>query len=200
MSLKFHKHYQYLPAKLSRQDRKTIQVLKDLIRINKDRIRGYEKAAHEDNKRNPGIRSILYRMSTESRAYVNELHAEVVHLGGSPVTQETISGNIYLYWLNLKADFGCGAGTSGLEVRESADGRTSVTLETRNIGRVDDSAFLEACAYGEEAMQKAYEMALNTNDDLPPNIFHLVEKQLWALQYHYPTFIKDAGDISNDSI
>jgi len=200
MNLRIHKHYQHIPVKLSRQDRRTIQVLQDLIRINKDRIRGYEKAAHEDNKRNPGIRSILYRMSTESRAYVNELHAEVVRLGGSPVTQETISGNIYLCWLNLKADFGCGAGTSGLEVRESADGKASAMLETRNTGRIDDSAFLEACAYGEEAMQKVYERTLNANDDLPRNIFHLVEKQLWALQYHSPTFIKDAGNISDNSI
>jgi uncharacterized protein (TIGR02284 family) len=189
-----------MPAKPGRQDRKTILVLKDLIRINKDRIKGYEKAAHEDNKRNPGIRSILYRMATESRAYVNELHAEVVRLGGSPVTPDTISGNIYLYWLNLKADFGCGDGTSGLQVREKAGENASATLETRPVGRLDDSVFLEACVYGEESMQKAYEQALNTHEDLPPAIFHLVEKQLWALQNHYPTFIKDAGNIPDEGV
>ncbi|HEY4065041.1 MAG TPA: PA2169 family four-helix-bundle protein [Puia sp.] len=180
MNLKIHRSPSYMPEKVGRYHRKAIQVLKDLIRINKDRITGYEKAAHEDNKRNPGIRSVLYRLATESRSYVNELHAQVIRLGATPVTQETITGKIYLYWLDLRADFGCG--------------------EARTPGQKDDAAFLEACAYGEESLQKAYEKALDTGEGLPPEIFHLIEKQLWALQYNYPTFIKDAGNIIDSSI
>jgi hypothetical protein len=110
--------------------------------------------------------------------------------------------------LNLKADFGCGDGISGLQVRETtgdqARGITGdsapATLETRPAVRIEDTVFLEACAYGEEAMQNAYVQALNTHEDLPPAIFHLVEKQLWSLQNHYPTFIKDAGNIPDDGI
>jgi uncharacterized protein (TIGR02284 family) len=195
-----HKLHQYTPEKVGKRNRRAIQVLKDLIRINKDRITGYEKAAHEDNKRNPGIRSILYRMATESRAYVNELHVQVIRLGGAPVTKETITGNIYLFWLDLKADFGCADTPPGLEVRGPEDSKASATLQTRPPGRRDDAALLEACAYAEEALQKAYEKALETGEDLPKDIFHLIERQLWALQFHYPTFIRNAGNISGDSI
>jgi len=82
--------------------KKTLQVLNDLIRINIDRIAGFEKAAHESLTPAPDLRDAYYRMAVEGRAHVNALHAEVIRLGGAPVTQATISGKIYLHWLDTR--------------------------------------------------------------------------------------------------
>lgn len=86
-------------------NKKTLHVLNDLIRINIDRISGYEKAAHEELTPEPEFRDLFYRFALESRANVNNLHAEVIRLGGHPVNQSTITGKIYLYWLEGKNNF-----------------------------------------------------------------------------------------------
>lgn len=87
------------------RNKKTLHVLNDLIRINIDRIGGYEKAAHEEQTPEPGFRDLFYRLAIESRANVNKLHAEVIRLGGNPVSTSTITGKIYLYWLEGKNSF-----------------------------------------------------------------------------------------------
>ena len=85
--------------------RKTLHVLNDLIRINIDRITGFEKAAHIERTPEAGLRDIFYRMAIDARAYVNDLHAWVIRLGGATVTQATITGKIYLHWLEGKYSF-----------------------------------------------------------------------------------------------
>ena len=137
---------------------KVIEILNDLIRIHNDRIEGYEKESHEAQLADADIRSAFYRMATESRAFVNELHAEVLRLGGAPVTKTTISGKIYLYWLDLQANF-----TSGY---------------TGN----DIYGLMSACDAGEAAVQKAYVEALSAGDDLPDNIQLLLERQQFNLR------------------
>ncbi|MDP4149835.1 MAG: PA2169 family four-helix-bundle protein, partial [Bacteroidota bacterium] len=115
---------------------KVIEVLNDLIRVNNDRIEGYEKEAHEERNTDPDIKSAFYQMATESRSFVNELHAEVLKLGGAPVSKTTISGKVYLFWLDLRANFT--AGYTGSDVY----------------------AILSACEAGEEAVQQVYSEAL----------------------------------------
>jgi uncharacterized protein (TIGR02284 family) len=144
-------------TKVAGRHKKILHVLDDLIRINIDRITGYEKAAHEENLAGPEPREVFYRLATESRSYVNELHAHVIRLGGSPVTQSTITGKIYLYWLGGKHRF---------------EGPDIVSL-------------LIACRESEEAVQQAYRQALEEYEDLPPNIHDLVENQLWSLERAY---------------
>ncbi|HEX3934422.1 MAG TPA: DUF2383 domain-containing protein, partial [Puia sp.] len=89
-------HGEYSPWNISGQNKKTLNTLGDLIRINIDRITAYEKASHAETTPEPEIREVFYRLGTDSRAYVNILHAEVIRLGGAPVTNSTISGKIYL--------------------------------------------------------------------------------------------------------
>ncbi|HEV2481798.1 MAG TPA: DUF2383 domain-containing protein, partial [Puia sp.] len=97
------KFYDYEgPWRASGQNKKMLNLLNDLIRINIDRITAYEKASHAGITPEPEIREVFYRLGTDSRAYVNTLHAEVIKLGGAPVTQSTISGKIYLHWLDGK--------------------------------------------------------------------------------------------------
>ena len=142
-----------MEIKLPGRHKKTLSVLNDLIRINIDRITAYEKAAHEDKCTDLAMRDLFYRMATESRSYVNDLHAEIIRLGGAPVTQSTIRGKLYLHWLNGKANF---------------DGETMDSL-------------LAACIGGEEAVQRIYRHALD-EEELPENIRQLIESQLWSLE------------------
>jgi uncharacterized protein (TIGR02284 family) len=152
-------------TKVTGRHKKILHVLDDLIRIDIDRITGYEKAAGVVLPEASGqsapfpsdFREVFYRLATESRSYVNELHAQVIRLGGSPVTQSTITGKIYLYWLGGKHRF---------------EGPDIISI-------------LIACRESEEAVQQAYRQALDEYEDLPPNIHDLVENQLWSLERAY---------------
>jgi uncharacterized protein (TIGR02284 family) len=150
-----------METKIPRRFRKTLSVLNDLIRINIDRITAYEKAAHEDKIPDLGIRDVFYRMATESRSYVNDLHAEIIRLGGAPVTQSTITGKLYLHWLNGKVDF---------------DGESMESL-------------LAVCIQGEETVQKIYRHALE-EEEMPSTIHQLVESQLWSLERAYQQLVR----------
>jgi uncharacterized protein (TIGR02284 family) len=130
-----------------------IEELNDLIRINNDRIVGYEKASDEARDIDVDLRAIFKRMSEESRQYAAELTQEVVKLGGEPATGTTSSGKIYRVWMDMKATF------SG---------------STRQ-------AVLENCEFGEDAAQKAYESALKS-EDLTSDIRQLIANQKSSLK------------------
>jgi uncharacterized protein (TIGR02284 family) len=132
--------------------KKTLHVLDDLIRINIDRVAGFEKASHEEATPEPQLREAFYRMAVEARSFVNDLHACVIRLGGAPVTQATITGKIYLSWLEGKNRF---------------DGP-------------DDASRLAACRMAGAATEQAYHHALDEN--LPEELQRLLENQLWALE------------------
>lgn len=149
-----HDHGEHSPWKMTGENKKIVNTLDDLIRINIDRITAYEKASHEEITPEPEFRDSFYRLSTESRAYVNTLHAEVIRLGGAPVTQATITGKIYLHWLEGKNSF------------EGAD----------------TPSRLAACIDAELAVQKAYKQALDEQNHLPERIYELVENQLWSVE------------------
>ena len=161
MKSKLYEHEAKGQARMTGRNKKILSILDDLIRINIDRITGYEKAAHEENTSDPGWRARFYRLATDSRSYVNNLHAEVIRLGGAPVTQATLSGKIYLHWLEANNRF---------------DGSDFLSL-------------LAACRVAEKAVQTAYHQALDEPEHLPPAIYDLLETQLWALERAYQGFI-----------
>jgi uncharacterized protein (TIGR02284 family) len=154
MKSNLYEHGENGSWKLTGQNKKILHALNDLIRINIDRITAYEKASHDDITPEPQLRELFYRLSTDSRAYVNTLHAEVLKLGGAPVTQSTITGKIYLHWLEGKNSF------EGENTR----------------------SFLASSAHCELAVQKAYRQALDEQNHLPEHVVQLVENQLWALE------------------
>lgn len=159
MKSKFYEHGDHGPWKMTGRNKKSLNTLNDLIRINIDRITAYEKASHDEMTPEPEYREIFYRLATDSRSYVNTLHAEVIRLGGAPVTQSTIKGKIYLHWLEGKHSF---------------EG-------------VDTLARINACIDAETAIQKAYQQALDEPGNVPENIYQLVENQLWALERAHQT-------------
>ena len=137
----------------------TIEVLNDLIRINNDRIEGYEKAVNKTNETDLDLRAVFNQMAQESRKYANELTAQVRRLGGDPASGTTASGKIYRVWMDIK---------SGISSSE----RKSV---------------LEECEYGEDAAQKAYEKALAPDNDLPADVRSLIQDEKRNLKNSHDT-------------
>jgi uncharacterized protein (TIGR02284 family) len=131
-----------------------VTVLNDLIRINNDRIVGYEKAADEARDIDVDLRAIFSRMAEESRQYAAELTQEVVKFGGDPATGTTNSGKIYRVWMDVKATF-------------SGNSRQAV---------------LENCEFGEDAAQKAYESALKSDVEMSADIRQLITNQKSSLK------------------
>jgi uncharacterized protein (TIGR02284 family) len=131
------------------ENKTAIEVLNDLIKINNDRIAGYEKAAENVEKTDVMLKTLFYQTAEESQAYKKELTERVIALGGEPSTSSTAPGKIYRGWMDVKATF-------------SGD---------------DSKAMLEACEYGEDAAQKAYKQALERSEEYPASVRHLIEDQ-----------------------
>lgn len=132
----------------------TYEVLNDLIRINNDRIEGYERAAKETDAGDADLRAIFDSMAAESRGYVAELSTHVAQSGTEPATDTTVSGKIYRAWMDVKATF---------------------------TGK-DRKAILASCEYGEDAAQKAYDTALKTDAELPTELRQLIMDQKSSLK------------------
>lgn len=133
---------------------KTVSVLNDLIKINHDRVVGYEKAIEELKAEDADLKTLFQRYVTESRQYAQELTQEVSRLGGDAAEGTTNSGKIYRVWMDLKAA----------------------------ITGKDRKAILENCEFGEDAAQKAYDLALNSETELEPSLRDLIVRQKAALR------------------
>jgi uncharacterized protein (TIGR02284 family) len=133
---------------------KIIGILNDLIRINHDRVVGYEKAIDELKAEDADLKTLFQRYIIESRQYAQELTQEVTRLGGNPADGTTNSGKIYRVWMDLKAA----------------------------VSGKDRKAILDNCEYGEDAAQKAYDIALNSDVELEPSLRDLVVRQKAVLK------------------
>lgn len=129
-------------------NQKIAEVLNDLILINNDRITGYERALKELKDDDQDLRGIFTNYIDQSRNLRNALGNEVQALGVQMDDGTTSSGKIYRAWMDVKALF------------------------TGN----DRQTVLNNCEYGEDAAQKAYRSALNT-EGLPAYIFALINRQ-----------------------
>ena len=131
-----------------------VSVLNDLIRINNDRIEGYERASKEAKDIDVDLRAIFTRMADESRQYAAELTQEVVKLGGEPATGTTASGKIYRTWMDVKATF---------------------------TGH-DRQSLLASCEFGEDSAQKAYSAALESDAEMTADIRQTIANQKASLK------------------
>ena len=136
------------------ENEKVIGVLNDLIRINNDRVVGYEKAIDELKDEDSDLKSLFQRYITESRRYAQELTTEVNRLGGDPADGTTNSGKVYRVWMDLKA----------------------------TVTGHDRKTVLSNCEFGEDAAQKAYDTALNTDIDYEASLRDLVVRQKTSLK------------------
>ncbi|MBO9640416.1 MAG: PA2169 family four-helix-bundle protein [Siphonobacter aquaeclarae] len=131
-----------------------VHVLNDLIRINNDRIAGYEKAAEEAETEDVDLKALFSRLANESRNYRDELSREVLALGGEPTDETTTSGKFYRVWMDVKAAF---------------------------TGH-DRKALLQNCEYGEDAAQDAYQTALESQASMSTEVRQLIAMQKGKLK------------------
>lgn len=136
------------------ENEKVIGILNDLVRINHDRVVGYEKAIDELTDENADLRILFQRYITESREYSHDLTQEVSRLGGDPAEGTTNSGKIYRVWMDLKA----------------------------TVSGKDRKAILDNCEFGEDAAQKAYDTALNSDVEFEPSLRDLIVRQKATLK------------------
>lgn len=129
-------------------NKEVAEVLNDLIQINNDRINGYEKALKELKDDGNDLKTVFTAYIDQSRNLRNALGTEVQTLGVKMEDGTTSSGKIYRAWMDVKALF---TGS-------------------------DRQTILNNCEYGEDAAQKAYKSALNT-EGLPAYIFALLSRQ-----------------------
>ncbi|MBC7851566.1 MAG: PA2169 family four-helix-bundle protein [Chitinophagaceae bacterium] len=135
------------------------EILNDLIRINRDRVEGYEKAIDELEKGDTDLKALFQQYAQQSGGYITELTAEVTKLGEKAASDTTVSGKVYRVWMDLKATF-------------TRDERTST---------------LESCEYGEDAAQKAYKEALGKSAELPSQVANLITRQQANLRSAHDT-------------
>ena len=133
---------------------KVIGVINDLIRINNDRVVGYEKAIEELKDGDADLKILFQKYITDSRQYSRELTTEVTRLGGDPAQGTTNSGKIYRVWMDVKAAF-------------SGD---------------DALAALQSCEFGEDNALKAYRNALQKDITWPIGTREILESQYASLK------------------
>lgn len=136
------------------ENEKVLGALNDLIRINHDRVVGYEKAIDELKEEDADLGALFQRYITESRQYAQELTTEVSRLGGDPADGTTNSGKIYRVWMDLKS----------------------------TVTGHDRKTVLSNCEFGEDAAQKAYDTALNADIEWEPSIRDLLVRQKASLK------------------
>jgi uncharacterized protein (TIGR02284 family) len=127
---------------------KNAEVLNDLIEINNDRIEGYTKAAGETKTEDADLRDVFDTMASESRGYLDELKKFVFRNGEAPAEGTTQRGKVYRVWMDIKA---------------------VITGHNRK-------AILASCEFGEDAAQRAYQAALDT-DGISEDVRALITEQ-----------------------
>jgi uncharacterized protein (TIGR02284 family) len=146
----------------------TVEILNDLVKINNDRIAGYERAINEAKDLDVDLKATFESMIRESQQYKQELVNKVREYGGAVEEGTTTSGKIYRAWMDVKATF-TGSDRKGI---------------------------LASCEFGEDAAQRAYESAMNATEDMSPEVRNVITDQQRALRNSHD-LIKKYRDAHN---
>ena len=111
-----------------------ISALNDLVKINNDRISGYQKAA--ESTQDDDLKRLFLGYIEDSKRYKTDLHDHIHVLGGDPSTGTTLGGKFYQAWIDVRAKF---------------------TIKDRH-------SILADCEYGEDIANAAYRNALDDKE------------------------------------
>lgn len=136
-----------------------INTLNELVRINYDRVLGYEKAIEDIEREDIDLKAVFNQYAEQSRNCIIDLRRTIQTLGGEPATDSTTRGKLFRIWMDFKA-----------------------TLVTK--GR---ESMLDSCAFGEEAAQSAYNDVLKAAIHLPDDIRIDIVTQQQALKAAHET-------------
>jgi len=125
-----------------------VSALNDLVKINNDRIEGYEKAL-EQAKENPDLQTMFRQKASDSQQYEQELKSKISALGGDATENTTASGKIFRAWMDVKNTF----------------------------NPADRSSILASCEFGEKAAIQAYTSSLESDAEMPADIRNMIASQ-----------------------
>ncbi|QJW91508.1 PA2169 family four-helix-bundle protein [Spirosoma taeanense] len=134
-----------------------VEDLNDLVKINNDRIHGYEKAI-EDNK-DAELDDLFRHYIIQSQNFRSQLADHIVRIDGSAVSDETttdVSSKIHRAWIDIKS---------------------ALTGKDRDT-------VLSSVEFGENAAVEAYKDAIE-KDHIPAYIKEDLTRQLNELQEAY---------------
>ncbi|RYC72037.1 MULTISPECIES: ferritin-like domain-containing protein [Spirosoma] len=143
-----------------------VEDLNDLVKINNDRIQGYEKAI-EDNK-DAQLDDLFRHYVVQSQNFRSQLADHIVRIDGTAVTDATstdVSSKIHRAWIDIKA---------------------AVTGKDRDT-------VLSSVEFGENAALEAYKDAIE-KDHLPAYIKEDLMKQMSQLEDAYEKVKALRGD------
>ncbi len=131
-----------------------VESLNDLVKINNDRIQGYEKAVEDTD--DTQLDSLFRQMIVQSQNFRSQLADHIVRIDGTAVTDATstdVGSKIHRAWIDIKA---------------------AVTGK-------DKGTVLSSVEFGENAAIEAYEDAIES-DKLPAYIKEQLQAQLTELR------------------
>lgn len=128
---------------------KAIDVINDLIKINNDRVAGFEKAGTDLENNDNGLISVFSKLAGESQQYATDLTAIAQQYGTEPADGTSTSGDLHRAWIDIKATF---------------------------TGH-DLLAVLNECERGEDAAKSAYRDALDPENDLDSELTQILQRQ-----------------------
>jgi uncharacterized protein (TIGR02284 family) len=127
---------------------KTVDSLNTLVKINNDRIEGYQNAA--DNTDAQDLKTMFGQFAQESHRCRQELANEITNLGGTPTEGTKNSGKLFRAWMDVKSA----------------------------VSSNDRQAMLNSCEYGEDNAQETYENVLkNDTEHLSPGHISMINSQ-----------------------
>ncbi|MBA2612069.1 MAG: PA2169 family four-helix-bundle protein [Bacteroidetes bacterium] len=104
---------------------KLIAQLNDLVEINNDRIKGYERAISETDDED--LTYLFTNMAAHSKAYKNDLSREIILLGGEPTESTKVSGKLFRAWMDIKSAL---TGKNRKEILGSCEFGENAALDT----------------------------------------------------------------------
>jgi len=107
-------------------------VLNELIELNNDRMAGFEKVLSDIDDANVDLKELFQEYASQSRRFSQELTAIVAARAGEPETGNSVAGTLHRAWIDVKALF----------------------------GGSDRASILSEAERGEDAIKKAYQMAI----------------------------------------
>jgi uncharacterized protein (TIGR02284 family) len=135
-------------------DNELTGILNDLVRINRDRTEGYQKAIEALKPTDIDLKTMFTNAANDSMGNTNALAAEVQNRGGDPASDTTQSGKIYRVWMDIRS----------------------------GISAHDRKSILSLCEFGEDAALRVYRLALESEVAIPRDIRELIEEQKDGIQ------------------
>lgn len=138
-------------------NKEIVDDLNDLVKINNDRIHGYEKAV--EDTQDPQLDDLFRHYVIQSKTFRSQLAEHIVRIDGLAVSDETttdISSKIHRAWIDIKSA----------------------------ITGKDRSTVLSSVEFGENAAVEAYQDAIE-KDHIPAYIKEDLQKQLGEIKGAY---------------